>query len=243
MKMLLSVLFVLVMVSPMCAETVLFQEDFEEASAGNPGTALINAGAGWTGSAVPYLSNYSSVGAGNCLEWRTNGGSGWVSVVHAFSNTPSVGDTYTLTATLYVPNQQLANSSIWIADSAAEIYEVGFSIGQGYFDAFNYYPGGSTKIRGTATYNEVDVKVALTATEATYSYRATGTTEWTSMGSLATGYALSTYQAVAADVNAGFAGVIDSIKLTSSPVPEPSTCILMLGGMIGLLAYAWKKRR
>jgi hypothetical protein len=38
--------------------------------------------------------------------------------------------------------------------------------------------------------------------------------------------------AVLADYNAG-----------PAPVPEPGTCVLLLTGLIGLLCYAWKKRR
>jgi hypothetical protein len=36
---------------------------------------------------------------------------------------------------------------------------------------------------------------------------------------------------------------LDNVSLTSSPIPEPSTIVLLASGLIGLLAYAWRKRR
>lgn len=242
MRTLWSVLVVLAAVSPALAETVLLEENFEEAGAGNPGTALVNAGSGWTGSDVPYLSNYSSVDTGNCLEWRNNGGSGWKSVGHAFTNTPGASDAYTLTATLYVPNQALSNSSVWLSDNMSEAYQVGISMGQGYFNWFTYYPGGSSVIHGTATYTETDVKIVAKDGEAEFFSRSHGTDTWTSAGTLPTQCSLSTYQYVTMDVNLGKAGALDSIKLTTSPVPEPTTGTLLVLGLFGLLAYAWKKR-
>jgi hypothetical protein len=34
----------------------------------------------------------------------------------------------------------------------------------------------------------------------------------------------------------------DNVRLESSAVPEPGTIVLLIGGMSGLLAYAWRKR-
>lgn len=254
MKTLLSVLFVLAIVSPVCAETVLFQENFEEAGAGNPGTALIDAGSGWTGSAVPYLSNFSVIDTGNCLEWRNNGGSGWKNVAHSFSNTPGAGDTYTLTATLYASAQVGSNSSVYLADSSAESQYVGLAIGYGlasgggsrYFTWQNGEGGSITATPSTWDYgNGVDVKMVVTNSSQDFYYRANDgiANPWIPAGSLSTSLPLSTYKVVTMDVNAGYMGAIDSINLTTSAVPEPSMIALCATGLIGLLAYAWKKRR
>lgn len=34
----------------------------------------------------------------------------------------------------------------------------------------------------------------------------------------------------------------DNVRLESATIPEPGTCVLLLGGMFGLLVYAWRKR-
>jgi hypothetical protein len=41
----------------------------------------------------------------------------------------------------------------------------------------------------------------------------------------------------------GIGGYLGSMSLDASPVPEPSTMMLMAGGLLGLLAYAWRKRK
>jgi hypothetical protein len=42
------------------------------------------------------------------------------------------------------------------------------------------------------------------------------------------------------------ANEIDYVRITSgafAPVPEPGTCVLLTTGLLGLVAYAWRKRR
>ena len=36
---------------------------------------------------------------------------------------------------------------------------------------------------------------------------------------------------------------VDNVTLSSSPVPEPGTITLLSAGLIGLVCYAWRKRR
>jgi hypothetical protein len=229
----------------------LLQENFDEPGAGNPGTALVNAGSGWTGSAVPYLSNFSSIDSGNCLEWRANGGSGWQNVAHSFSDTPSAGDTYTLTATLFANNTAGSNASLYLADSSSEHQYVGVAIGYGSIDGganryFKWENGEGAAITATPSTwdygNGIDVKIVLTDSLQDFYYRANGTTTWTSAGSLTTSLPLSTYKAVTMDVNPGYTGAIDSIALSTSAVPEPSAIVLLITGLIGLLTYVWRKR-
>jgi hypothetical protein len=52
-------------------------------------------------------------------------------------------------------------------------------------------------------------------------------------------------QAVAGEAVNG-ATQVDYIRITSgayAPVPEPSTIVLLVSAMFGLLAYAWRKRK
>jgi hypothetical protein len=44
-------------------------------------------------------------------------------------------------------------------------------------------------------------------------------------------------------INTQFWTVYDNVRLTSESVPEPGTLVLFATGLIGLLAYGWRKRR
>jgi hypothetical protein len=47
-------------------------------------------------------------------------------------------------------------------------------------------------------------------------------------------------------IDLGGAGtVVDNVRVTATPTatPEPSTLVLLASGLIGLLAYAWRKRK
>ena len=37
--------------------------------------------------------------------------------------------------------------------------------------------------------------------------------------------------------------ILDNARLTSSAIPEPSTMVLLTPGLVGLLCYAWRKRK
>ncbi|MCX7424977.1 MAG: PEP-CTERM sorting domain-containing protein [Planctomycetia bacterium] len=43
--------------------------------------------------------------------------------------------------------------------------------------------------------------------------------------------------------NGGAGGIVNNFQLTGLAVPEPSTLALLASGLLGLLAYAWRKRR
>lgn len=252
MALTVCVVSLVVAVSPAHANIVLLQEDFDEAGAGNPGTAVVDAGSGWTGSSAAYLSNFSSLGVGNCAEWRYPlGTSVWHGISHSFTDTPGAGDTYTLTGQLYVPAASNSTTSLTLADSASEnqyietllMYKYGGTDSGTVFKFMNGEGGSITIPAGPNTTDGNDVKIVVTDSSQSFYYRTIGTTDWTSAGSLATSLPLSTYQAVCVDFYQGFAGAVDSIQLTTSAVPEPTTLTLVISGLFGLLVYAWRKRR
>ena len=99
-------------------------------------------------------------------------------------------------------------------------------------------------------YNDgLDVKMVITPSLDTFYYRDNngydtlgGTAPRGLLRAVSRLVWLSTYKAVTMDVDTGYAGGIDSINLTTSSVPEPSAIVLLAIGVIGLLAYAWRKR-
>ena len=56
-------------------------------------------------------------------------------------------------------------------------------------------------------------------------------------GTLKVGLALSDYVS-----GVGNTAQCDDFSLTVGTVPEPSTIVLLSSGLLGLLAYAWRKR-
>jgi hypothetical protein len=90
----------------------------------------------------------------------------------------------------------------------------------------------------------VDVKLVLQGNQADCYWRTTGTADWTYMGQkTGIGWSISAYDEVRIGAHGGMAGGLDSILLTSSAVPEPTTFALLTTGLFGLLAYAWRRRR
>jgi hypothetical protein len=44
-------------------------------------------------------------------------------------------------------------------------------------------------------------------------------------------------------IELGAGGAVDNVRLTASEVPEPSTLVSLAAAAVGLLAYAWRKRK
>ena len=90
----------------------------------------------------------------------------------------------------------------------------------------------------------VDVKIAATDAGSTFSYRLHGASTWTVgyTGTLGAGN-LSSYNQVVGWLYNNNYGNIDSIVLTATTVPEPTTLTLLVAGLTGLLAYAWRRRK
>jgi hypothetical protein len=43
--------------------------------------------------------------------------------------------------------------------------------------------------------------------------------------------------------NLGLSAAIDTVSVNTTAAPEPSTVVLLLTGLVGLSAYAWRKRK
>lgn len=94
--------------------------------------------------------------------------------------------------------------------------------------------GGSTQARLMtplldSTWRQYSLDFTATAADASGGYRV----------SFLSGYAAQNGLSTTADQVFG----IDSVSLAPAPVPEPSTLVLLSAGLLGLLAYAWRKRK
>ena len=242
MKTLLSILVVLAATCPLYADVVVLQEDFN----GTPGTSVD----GWNGwvlaggdpdeitisSTVIDSGNSAAVDTGHGL-WYT-----WVDKTISFS--PPAGTALTLTGTMLCPDGGLVQTSDYadlsFRDSSDPTKYLQIALG---YDYLIFGDSGPTAqhiqpMPTTAT----DVRLVVTDSEWTGSYKANGTSVWTVGPTLAHTVPISGYDTI----NLSGAGqpFMDSIQLMGTgTVPEPTTLVLVLTGLIGLLAYAWRKRK
>ena len=67
------------------------------------------------------------------------------------------------------------------------------------------------------------------------------TITWTDADAIAAGFSVGDYFVPAFIFGTGT--YVDNVRIDVSDVPEPSTLVLVVSGLIGLLAYAWRKRK
>jgi hypothetical protein len=255
MKALFSTLIVLAMASPLCADTVLFSENFEGGTAGNS----IAGWNGWSGDASMVISSTvidSGQSAGNGL-----GAVGWPpGVMKGFTYAPSSSEAYTLTAVLSAPDTGGAYGEVGIGDDSVVNAGVGTAnkgvvAWIGYdrivFDAAKQVEGEPiARIKIAPQPGEpLDIKMVLSNSWNEFYYRNHGDTDWTDAGGFAAVDSLADYSKVAMighfSSTAVIAGGVDTIQVSvgPAPVPEPSSLMITCAGLIGLLAYAWRKRK
>lgn len=165
------------------------------------------------------------------------------------SFTPTANNVYTLSAEMFAP----ASSGNWmslafdgaaegwwdngvastvVAGSSGQVYSGDYGASGGLTPQFTVTPGS------THTYS-----VVLDTSKPNWTanwYLETSTTPWYShtYTTNPTINAISLYWYSDA---AGF--TFDNLTLSSVPVPEPATIVLLIAGIVGLVAYAWRKRR
>jgi hypothetical protein len=246
MKAFLGVLIVLAMVSPLFADITLFSEGFEGAAAS---THVIGYN-GWTNSNVDdsLLISGTTIDSG-----QSASGGAWEKASKTFTPTAGTGETWTLTATLLAADTSGAYAHLLLRNHAATYgtngYQNSYNIPLGYAwtnasllnSTGNDFVGALTN-SGQAT-TPVDVKFVFSQNAQQFSFKKHSDTAWTDGGSATwSGPALNTFDTVTLIANAGGGNGYDSILLTSN-APEPSSLVLAGMGLLGLLAYAWRKRK
>jgi hypothetical protein len=237
MKTLLSLFVVVAMVAPLSADVVLLQETFEGAAPGTPLNTL-----GWTSTSSTAVISASVIDQGQSVDWPS--GSDWPVLTKGFTHTPVAGEEYTLSATLYAPGTTGHYSDLRILSSAPNVVpELGIIAG------YSTLSFGIPNVLNVVTVTPqpltpVDVKMVVKDNWIDCYYKANGAADWISAGGGNPGasYLVSAFTGVSIIGHAGMGGGMDSVLLTTN-VPEPTTLSLLATGVLGLLAYAWRKRR
>jgi hypothetical protein len=235
----------LAMASAVHAETIL-REDFN----GTIGSAVAGAN-GWAGNTNILVSN-STIDQGTSANWADatsgNSPSAWPAVAKGFSHTPVAGDTYTLTGTIVCDLTEGAYTDLRISDGKGSTFNIGTNI-YGYGGSSAVLKFGLANVLdhyivNLTTPDVLDVKFVMQDQKVEYFYKSHSNSVWTDVGGkgLDDTFTLSKFNTIEVWGHGGCPGGIDSVLLTSS-VPEPGTCALLASGVVGLLAYAWRKRR
>lgn len=240
MKTLSGMLVALAMVSPLSAGYIVVEESFDGAA----GTA-VDGWHGWTlASGAPGTISISSatVDQGNSAGW--SGTTAWPSVTKTFSSyTPTAGDPFVFTATLSTGTDNSGYSDLRLKNSSnGNFVQMCMGLESDIFVNKNGSDKEGEYVHCGPRATKEDMMIVLTDTSAQAFTRAHGAATWDEMGTVAlgSGFSLSGYDTMVLYGQAS--GGIDSIRVTAGTVPEPTAITLLGIGMIGLLAYAWRKR-
>jgi hypothetical protein len=247
MKTSACVLIVLAMVSPLCADSVtLLSETWD--GPGWSDWATVAGTNGWTGSSNPgvclYTYDSAAVDSGRSAGPTGSATHQNADIEHSFT-APAGLTGYTLTATLWAPATNGGSSvAIYLAPT-------GSGNGNDLFTRVDRYgihyssSSNSTDYSFAQTSSPVDVRIEATNDGSTFSYRSHGDPTWIAgySGALGAGHLSDYGQVIGLLWNDNYSN-IDSIVVTATfATPEPTAITILLTGAIGLLAYAWRKRR
>ena len=213
------------------------QDGFE---GGDPGSSVTTL-PGWTGDASILISN-STISQGQSACWMGGATPAWPAAYKGFYHQPGVGDVYTLTATLYAPNTTGAYAQLSLSNSANRTKAVKAVLGYNtlYFYVLGTPTGGFVLTHPQRTV-PIDIKMAISGTNADFHYRNHGTSEWISGGSIPHGNALSTYNEIGIAGHGNHPGGIDSIQFATDslgiPISRGRQVILNRGLQIQSLVF------
>jgi hypothetical protein len=229
--------------------TVLFQDSFEGQVVGNPLSGCTPpVGASYSGSGYGLIADAvaapgpGATNSGKFVGGINVGNEDWLNL-SAASQAATAGQVVTFNFDAYVTGDQTNAFGLDVATFTSHGYAGGaWNIILARNGSLRYYDGDYQTAVGTfATDTWVPVHVVADYTAKTFQATVGATTfggnfqPSTGNGQLSTMYISSDQSR--ADV------YYDNVSVTVGAVPEPSSLVLVAVGLVGLLAYAWRKRK
>jgi hypothetical protein len=191
---------------PVCADTVLVQEDFEA-----PTASLVDGWNGWTGNGGIVISK-TVIDRGNSAAW--NGRVEWPFASKSFSHSPREREQYEFVATLNMSDADGGYSDVRLVTSdKTDGKHVAAQIDKGVlgFEQNGDYEGPYVHLSQTAA--TMDIRLVISDSSVECYYRSHGEAEWRSAGTLKAQNALAAYNHVMV-IGRRVGGNVDSIRLT-----------------------------
>jgi len=193
-------------------ELDLRNEQFENGSGGS----LVNTLPGWSGDGNVLISS-TTIADGQSVNWMGGASPAWPTVIRNFSGTPSIRDTYTLTATLHAPDTTGSYACLSLRNSTDHSQEVRVDLGHNVLDftVLGTASGGSA-LRNSQLTVPVDVMLVVTSTDAQFYYKAHTSSTWIDGGLITIGNPLYLYDEIVLGGKGNYPGAIDAVQLVAS---------------------------
>lgn len=201
-----------------CGEVNLRLEDFENGASGSSVASLT----GWSGDANIKVAD-TLIASGRSINWMGGASPVWPSVRRPFSGTPSVGDVYVLTGTLFAPDTTGSCASLGIRNSTdpGQVVKAVLGYNSLYFYVLGTASGGFS-LTLPQSLVPMDVKMVISATKAEFYYRDHGVSAWNFGGNIPYGNVLSAYDEIIISGHGNYPGGIDAVRLSSSGYMDES---------------------